>query len=228
MKAKTTLLILFIFLTLGILHAQTQRELRNLGSFNAVKVSNAIIVELVQGNENKAELAVSGIDLGKVETSIVDETLEIRLARGNFRNHMVEVKVTYKDIQGIEALTSARVISKSPIEAKEAYLFASTSAYLEAEVEADVLNIEAATNAKIFISGKVESLGLRAFTNAEIDGQNLRANQVEVLANTAATVYFRTAGTIDGSVATVAKIYYKGNPKEINVKTSTGGTISRH
>lgn len=228
MKAKTTLLILSLFLTLGILKAQTQREVRSLGAFNAIKVSNAIKVELVKGNENKAELTVSGIDLGKVETSIVDETLEIRLARGNFRNHNVEVKVTYMDIQGIEAMTSARVISKSPIEATEAYLFASTSAYLEAEVEADVLNIEAATNAKIFITGKVESIGLRAFTNAEIDGQNLRANQVEVLANTAATVYFRTSGIIEGSAATAAKIYYKGNPKEINVKTSTGGTISRH
>ncbi|RZS94709.1 head GIN domain-containing protein [Cecembia calidifontis] len=228
MKTKTTLLILSFFLTFGLLQAQTQREVRSLGAFNAVKVSNAIKVELVKGSENKAELTVSGIELGKVETSIVDETLEIRLARGNFRNHNVEVKITYKDIQGIEALTSARVIAKSPIEASEAYLFASTSAYLEAEVEADVLNIEAATNAKIFVTGKVEKLGLRAFTNAEIDGQNLRANQVEVMANTAATVYFRTTGIIEGSAATAAKIYYKGNPKEINVKTSTGGTISRH
>lgn len=228
MKTKTTLLILSFFLTFGLLQAQTQREVRSLGAFNAVKVSNAIKVELVKGSENKAELTVSGIELGKVETSIVDETLEIRLARGNFRNHNVEVKITYKDIQGIEALTSARVIAKSPIEASEAYLFASTSAYLEAEVEADVLNIEAATNAKIFVTGKVEKLGLRAFTNAEIDGQNLRANQVEVMANTAATVYFRTTGIIEGSAATAAKIYYKGNPKEVNVKTSTGGTISRH
>ncbi|PSL05646.1 head GIN domain-containing protein [Cecembia rubra] len=228
MKTKRIVLILTFFFASGVILAQTNSETRSLKTFNAVKVSNAIKVELVKGTENKVELTVSGIELGKVETSIVDETLEIRLARGNFRNHNVEAKVTYKDIQGIEALTSARVIAKSPIEASEAYLFASTSAYLEVEVEADVLNIEAATNAKIFVTGKVEGLGIRAFTNAEVDGQNLRADQVEVLANTASTVYFRTSGKIEGSAATAGKIFYRGNPNEINVKTSTGGTISRH
>ncbi|WP_291784453.1 head GIN domain-containing protein [Cecembia sp.] len=227
MKTKIIYFILLLYFPAYQLFAQTQSETRTLRDFDAVKVSNSIKVELVQGEENKAELKVSGIELGKVETSIVDGTLEIRLARGNYRNHDVEVKVTYIDIQGIEANTSARVIAKDLIIAEEGYLFAATSAYLEAEIEAEIFNIEAATNARIFVKGKVGSLGLRAFTNAEIDGRALTAGEVEVMANTAANVYFRTTGSIEGSAATAGKIYYAGSPKDINVKTGTGGSISK-
>jgi hypothetical protein len=228
MKTRTTYLFLVLYLPAFMLFAQTQSETRELRDFDAVKVSNSIKVELIQGVENKAKLKVSGIELGKVETSVVGGTLEVRLARGNFRNHDVEVEVTYKDIQGIEANTSARVIARDRIVAEEGYLLATTSAYLEAEVEADLFNIEAATNARVFVKGEVGSLGLRAFTKAEIDGQGLTAEEVEVLVNTAATIYFRTIGSIDGSAATAGKIYYSGNPKEINVKTGTGGSISKN
>lgn len=228
MNTKTIYFFMLFLLSTSMIIAQTQRETRQLGEFDAVKASNSIKVELVQGEQNKADITVSGIDIGKVETSIVDGMLEIRLARGNYRNHNVEVKITYKDIQGIEANTSASVIAKDRIIAEEGYLLATTSAYIEAEVEADVFNVEAATNARIFVKGEVGSLGLRAFTNAEIDGKRLTGKEVEVLANTAATVYFRTTGSIEGSAATAGKIYYAGSPKEINVKTGTGGSISKN
>jgi hypothetical protein len=225
----TVKLFLILFLSsIGLVNAQTRTETRRLGAFDAVKVSNSIRAELIRGNENKIEIIVSGIELDKVETNVTDKTLEVKLARGNYKSHNVNVVVTYIDIQGIEATTSASVIAKSPILAEEAYLYATTSSYLEAEVDSDVLNIEAATNAKIHVSGKVNSLGLRAFTSAEIDGINLVAEQVEVLANTAATLYFRATDSIDGSVATAAKVLYNGNPKSINVKTGTGGNISKN
>jgi hypothetical protein len=228
MKTKTSILSFIFSLLMLTLHAQTDREARSLRDFNAVKVSNAIKVELVKGDENKAEIVVSGIELEKVETTVVDQTLEIKLARGNFRNHRVDVVITYKDIQGIEAATSASVIAKDLIEASEAYLFGTTSAYIEANVQAEILNIEAATNARIYVKGNVDGLGIRAFTNAEIDGKGLLSNQVDVLANTAATVYCNTSGLLEGSAATAGKVYYNGSPKEINVKTGTGGLIARN
>ncbi|MFD2202324.1 head GIN domain-containing protein [Shivajiella indica] len=220
-------LFLFLISTLEV-NAQTRTETRRLGSFDAVKVSNSIKAELIRGNENKIEITGSGIELEKVETAVADGTLEIKLARGNYKSHNVNVVVTYIDIQGIEATTSATVIAKNQIVAEEAYLYATTSSYLEADIDAIVLNVEAATNAKIHVSGKVNSLGLRAFTSAEIDGMKLVADKVEVLANTAATLYFGAIDSIDGSVATAAKVLYIGNPRSINVKTGTGGNISKN
>ncbi|WP_373494931.1 head GIN domain-containing protein [Aquiflexum sp.] len=227
MKNTAKLMLLLVFMLIGTIQAQTQKDSRDLRDFNAVKVSNSIKAELVKGDQNIVEITVSGIDVGKVETTVVGETLEIRLARGNFRNHAVSVVVTYVELLGIEANTSASVVSKDPIVAQEAYLFATTNAYLEAEVEADVLSVDAATNARIFVRGEVDELNVKAFTNAEIDGKNLTGKQIELQANTAATIHFNAISTIEGSVATAAKVYYGGNPKDVDVKTSTGGSIQK-
>ncbi|MCR9015155.1 head GIN domain-containing protein [Aquiflexum gelatinilyticum] len=225
MKIK---LILIAFLaTLGISNAQTQNDSRQLRDFNVVKVSNAIKAELVKGDVNKVEITASGIDVGKVETSVVGDALEVRLARGNYRNHSVRVVVTYVDIQGVEATSSAQVVAKSKIEALEAYLATSNNAYLEANVEADKLNLEAATNSRIFIKGNVKQLEVNAYTNAQVDGMNLVAQKVNVLGNTTASISFTATSSINGSLATAAKIVYDGNPSEVNVKTGTGGSIKK-
>jgi hypothetical protein len=227
MKMKIKLILIAFIAFVGFTNAQTQSDSRPLREFNVVKVSNAIKAELVKGEENKVDITASGIDVGKVETSVVGNALEVRLARGNYRNHSVKVVVTYVDIQGIEATSSAQVLAKSKIEALEAYLSTSNNAYLEANVEADKLNLEAATNSRIFVKGNVEQLEANAYTNAEIDGMNLVASKVNVLGNTTASISFTATSSINGSLATAAKIVYDGNPTEINVKTGTGGSIKK-
>ncbi|MCH6198500.1 DUF2807 domain-containing protein [Aquiflexum sp. LQ15W] len=227
MKMKIKLIVFALLAIVGISNAQTQNDSRPMRDFNVIKVSNAIKAELVKGNENKVEITASGIDVGKVETSVVGDALEVRLARGNYRNHSVRVVVTYVDIQGIEATSSAQVVAKSKIEAQEAYLASSNNAYLEAIVDAEKLNLEAATNSRIFIKGKVSQLEANAYTNAQIDGLNLVAKNVNVLGNTTASISFTATSSINGSLATAAKIVYDGNPTEINVKTGTGGSIKK-
>ena len=227
MKMKIKLILIALIAIVGISNAQTQKDTRPLRDFNIVKVSNDIKAELVKGDENKVEITASGIDVGKVETSVVGDALEVRLARGNYRNHSVRVVVTYVDIQGIEATSSAQVVAKSKIEAQEAYLSTSNNAYLEAIVEADKLNLEAATNSRIFVKGKVTQLEANAYTNAQIDGMNLVAEKVNVLGNTTANISFTATFSINGSLATAAKIVYDGNPTEVNVRTGTGGSIKK-
>ena len=227
MNMKIKLILIAFLATFGISNAQTQNDSRQLRDFNVVKVSNAIKAELVKGDVNKVEITASGIDVGKVETSVVGDALEVRLARGNYRNHSVRVVVTYVDIQGVEATSSAQVVAKSKIEALEAYLATSNNAYLEANVEADKLNLEAATNSRIFIKGNVKQLEVNAYTNAQVDGMNLIAQKVNVLGNTTASISFTATSSINGSLATAAKIVYDGNPSEVNVKTGTGGSIKK-
>lgn len=227
MKKKIELILIALIAFVGFTNGQTQSDSRPLREFNVVKVSNSIKAELVKGDENKVDITASGIDVGKVETSVVGDALEVRLARGNYRNHSVKVVVTYVDIQGIEATSGAQVVAKSKIEAQEAYLASSNNAYLEAMVDAEKLNLEAATNSRIFIKGKAGQLEANAYTNAQIDGMNLVAENVNVLGNTAASISFTATSSINGSLATAAKIVYDGNPAVINVKTGTGGSIKK-
>ena len=227
MKKIKLSVFVWLLMATSSLYAQTSRETRVLRDFSAIKVSNSIEAELIQGDENRMEITASGIDLDNIETGVNNKTLEVKLARGNFRNHSVKVIITYKDIQGIEATTSAKVIAKTHIEAAEAYVIATTNAYIEANISADVLNLEAATNAKMYLAGEADAVNIKAFTKAEIDAKELTAETVKIQANTAATTYIEISDSIEGTLATAAKVLYGGNPSSINVKTTTGASINK-
>jgi hypothetical protein len=228
-KTKTThylfglIAILFSFQSYG----QTSEETRKLAAFNGIKIANGIEAEFEKGDRHEIHIIASGLGLDKVETNVSNRQLEIKLARGNFRSTSVKVRVTYVDIDQIDASSSSRVFVKDVISAKTVKINASTSSYVEAKVNCANLHLDAASNAKIFINGTAENLNLRAVTSAEINGKDLEVDSADIVANTAAKAEIRVKNSIKGSAATAAKVYYIGNPNIIDVKTSTAGTIEQ-
>ena len=227
-KAIKYLLSVAALLVAFNLAAQTNEETRSLQSFNAVKISNAVEAELVKGDKNEIYIAASGIDLNRVSTAINKQTLEVKITGSNIGATAVKVKITYIDINELSATTAARVFVKSPLNARTIKVSAATSSYIEAEINSHALVLEAATNAKIFVNGSAETLDLKAFTNAEINGADLDVDEANVRVNTAASANFTVNESIKGSAATAGKVYYKGDPNFVDVKTNTGGAIEEN
>lgn len=224
-KAINYLLSVAALLVTFNLAAQTNEEARSLQSFNAIKISNAIEADLVKGDKNEIHIAASGIDLNRVSTAINKQTLEVKITGSNIGATAVKVKITYIDINEVSATTAAKVFVKSPLNARTIKVNAATSSYIEAEVNSHALVLDAATNAKIFVNGSAETLDLKAFTNAEINGADLDVDEANVRVNTAASANFTVNESIKGSAATAGKVYYKGDPNFVDVKTNTGGSI---
>jgi len=228
-KTKITLCLFGLFALLFSFrsYGQTSEETRKLAAFNGVKIANGIEAEFEKGDRHEIHITASGLGLDKVETNVSNRQLEIKLARGNFRSTSVKVKVTYVDLDQIDASSSSRVFVKDVIASKNVKINASTSSYVEAKVNCANLHLDAASNAKIFINGTAENLNLRAVTSAEISGKDLEVDTADIVANTAAKAEIRVNNSIKGSAATAAKVFYIGNPKIIDVKTSTAGTIEQ-
>lgn len=227
MKIKSLFGFVCLFLITFLVKAQTQSETRSLRDFNSVKVSNSIDAELVRGDKNEIQIMASGIELDKVETNVYDNTLEVKLARGNFKSNSVKVTITYVDIDEVQASTSAKVIVKDVLEMDQVYLFATTNAYIETKVKSVGLTKDASTTAKIFVTGTANDLDLKIYTSAEVEGGKLAVKNANVLANTAAKANFQVSDSIIGSAATAAKVTYKGSPTIVEVKTGSGGKIEK-
>lgn len=229
MKITKSITLLFMFVALLNLsvYGQTSEETRQLAAFNGIKISNAIEAEFEKGDKHEIHIIASGLELDKVETNISNRQLEIKLARGNYRSTSVKVKVTYVDIDQVDASSSSRAFFKDVIESKNVTISASTSSYIEAKVKSATLNLEAASNAKIFIKGSTDNLTLRAVTSAEISARNLEVQSADVTANTASKAEFTVTESIKGSAATAAKVHYYGDPRMVDVKTNTAGAIEK-
>ncbi|MGY6558750.1 MAG: head GIN domain-containing protein [Nitritalea sp.] len=211
-----------------LLLAQTRTEDRPLRNFSKIKVANSIEVELRKGDTPSASITANGIELDNIITEVSKETLEVKLGRGNFRSSTVKMTITYTELDEVAAATSASVVVKDLLDARQIVLASTTSGYIEAEVATETLFLDATSSGKIFVEGSTDRLNLKVFTSADIDAENLKTNRAEVQGNTAGKAIFEVANEITGSAATGARIRYIGNPSRIEVRTGTGGTVEKN
>lgn len=227
-KQASLILITLLALASFGAYAQTNEESRELSTFNGLEVSNGIEADLVRGDSYHIEISASGVDVSNVLTEIEDRQLKVKLGKGNFGTNSVKVTITYADeLDKIEASTSAKVFVKDPIKSKKISFKSETSSYIETQVNVSQLSLEASTNGKISISGTAENLDLEAYTKATINGDGLKVNNAEVKSNTAAVSTIYVGSSIKGSAGTAGKVWYLGDPDIVDVKTNTGGNISR-
>jgi hypothetical protein len=222
------LLLAFLFLAAtfqNLLIAQTEETTRSLGAFNGIKVSNGIEATLVKGDKHEITITATALDLDKVTTNVKDRVLDLSISGSSPRASSVKATITYIEIDEIHASTSSKVFIKDPISAKVAAITAVTSAYVEAEVKAQQLEIDGQTSARISLKGESEHLNLQLFTNAEFDGKGLTTDHAEIRANTNARGEFSVKESVKGTAATRARITYFGNPNIVDVKSNTGGSI---
>lgn len=205
---------------------QTAEESRGLAAFNSVQVASGIDATLVKGDTHSVEITASGVELSRVESKVTNRVLELKISGISPKASTVKAIVTYVSLEEVSASTSAMVFVKDPIAEKAVNLFAATSGYIEVEVNAQDLLIDAQTNAKIFVTGKVTNLDFYAYTNAEIDGEKLNTDNATVKINTNAKGSFHVNKSITGSAATRGRVIFTGNPNIVDIKTNTGGSIN--
>ncbi|WP_154858252.1 GIN domain-containing protein [Cyclobacterium xiamenense] len=210
-----------------LLQAQTVSESRSLSAFDQLLISNSIEAELVAGDQYEVTITASGIDPGNVETKVNKRKLEISVPGSNPKSSSVKVVLTYVKLDDVEVDTGARVILKNALESKSIRLQVASNGYLEAEVNADDLYLRAQTNSKMYVKGKANNLDYNAFTNAEIDGEDLQVTHAEVRTNTNASGSFEVTESLKGSAATRGRVKYKGTPNVIDIKETVGGAIEK-
>jgi hypothetical protein len=206
--------------------AQTAEEVRTLAAFNSIQVSNGIDVTLIKGDTHEIEITASGVELSKVESKVTNRVLELKISGISPKASTVKARITYVSLEEVSASTSAKIFIKDPMVEKDVKLYAATSGYIEAEVNAQNLLLDAQTNAKIFVTGKATNLDFSAYTNAEIDGEKLQTDNATVKVNTNAKGSFHVNKSITGSAATRGRVTYTGNPNIVDIKTNTGGLIN--
>lgn len=228
MKSIKHFLLLTLILCASIVSAQTTETTRNLGAFNLLDVGNGIKVELVKGDKETIKIIARGIETEKVRTEINNRLLKIDLKPGVFKNIEVKVILTYKDIYEITASSSAEVKATDVISGDDIRFKVSSSAYLEAEVDAEFINLEAASSGKMFIKGSSNSQLSKAMSNGEINALELSSDVVNVTANSAGKATVQANKELSASAATAGKVIYKGSAAKKDVKSTTGGSVTQN
>ena len=209
-------------------------EKRTVGSFHGIDVATGIELTLTKGNTEEVAVSASEIEFrDKIVTEVVNGILKIhyetKTGAINKRNESKRLKayVSYKSIDLLHVTTGAEAKIDGVLEATTLELKANTGGIVNGEINIGTLNVDQNTGSKITLTGKVDKLEAEGDTGSKFMGENLNTNTCVVEMSTGAGIYISVEKELNVKANTGGYIKYKGNAGIREIKTNTGGTVSK-
>ena len=209
-------------------------ERRTVASFHGIDVATGIELSLTKGISEEVAVSASGVEFrDKIITEVVNGILKIHyetktgaINRRNESKHL-RAYVSYKSLDQLNVSTGAEVKIEGILESSSLELNANTGGLVAGEINIGTLNVEQNTGSKITLTGKVDKLEAQGDTGSKFMGENLNTNVCEVEMSTGAGIYISVEKELNVKANTGGYIKYKGNAGIREIKTNTGGTVSK-
>ncbi len=247
---KKSTFITFFLIVSGSLLAQSE-EKRSLSSFSEITAQEGINVYLKKGSKEEARVISRSHDLDEVLTEVSGEKLKIHIDEG-FKwisgKVNVDVYVTYRSINKLNASSSASINSEEIIEVDgdfqikvsssadvyatikgidELEIEASSSGDVHLEVEANNIEASLSSAGSAELKGNAEYQYIRASSGADYKGYELESAQVDAKASSGASIKVYVSEKIEGRASSGGSVRYKGEPNNVNADTSSGGSVRK-
>jgi len=202
-------------------------ENRNPGPFEEISVSEAIDVILIPGDVEKIEVVARNVDLEDVITEVSGGELEIRMARGNYRNTDVTVTVTYKKIIAIEVSSAGSVVTRGVLRSPELSILVSSAGDADLEIEVRELEASISSAGDIEVSGRSERSEISVSSAGDFNGRDLKSNSADVKASSGGSANITVSSEINARASSGGSIRYYGDPEKEHTSSSSGGSVRK-
>ena len=199
----------------------------NLGSFNTVKSSQAIEVEIVKSNEEKA-VATSNY-ISELNIEVKNKTLYIQYKPNvSLRNADTKVVVYMRDLvkaeaenashirvkdvfnttnQTFETRTAGKIFADS--KADNVYINLRNAGEFSGKVDAKNLNVNISSASMAKLSGSADKAEISADSASNLDARNVNIKTAKVYATATSTVTLSVSQELTAEATSLAKIKYK-------------------
>jgi hypothetical protein len=203
-------------------------ENRNLSAdFTRIKASNGLDVYITQENKNtvvvEADENLQDIIITEVENGI----LKIYSEKNIWRAKSKKVYVSIKTLTSLTATSGSDVYSKGTINADEISISATSGADVKINVDAKNVETSTTSGSDIRISGTADNHAAKATSGSSIKAYDLVSKNVIAKVTSGADIDIYASEIIEAKASSGGDIDYKGNPKKVNKKSSSGGSVSK-
>lgn len=209
-------------------------EKRTVGNFHGIDVATGIELTLTKGTTEEVAVSASEIEFrDKIVTEVVNGILRIHYETKsgaiNKKNESKRLKayVSYKTLDLLHVTTGAEANVDGVLEATTFELKANTGGLVKAEINISTLTVDQNTGSKITLTGKVDKLEAEGDTGSKFMGENLTTNTCFVKMSTGAGIHISVDKELNVKADTGGYVKYKGNAGIREIKTNTGGTVSK-
>ena len=227
MKSIVQVLLVVVFLVLVLLGKAVAQETITPEDFDELFVTGNIEVMLEKGTENKVELYVDGMPYDKVSVKVQRGVLRLRtLESWMYRDEVIRVYLTYKDLNGIRANAGAIVESENLIEAEQFEVRATIGAQVELSIKANSIEGGASEGGILELEGSAEKQDMQVSTGGQYIAFDLDVKKTYIRANTGGHADVVALEVIEASANTGGSITFKGDPETKHIKSVIAGEVT--
>lgn len=239
-KMKNAKHLLVIFLCVGITvcadgqfrrtitgNHNVVRETRSTNSFTGVKVSAGIDIYLTQGNKISVVVEADENLHEYIMTEVRDNILNV-YTDANIRSaERKRVYVSMKDIYSVRTTSAGDVIGETPVKTDELKLSASSAGDIKLEVYADNVLVNVSSSGDITLDGEAETLDATLSSAGDLKASNFKVKEADVSVSSAGDASVYVTEKLNARASSAGDIYYRGDPKYIDARSSSAGGIHR-
>jgi hypothetical protein len=216
-----------ILLLIAIIAYSQDKETRTLSHFNGVSVSSAIEVILKKGNEEKAELVVSGTDIKNVLTDVSGSELKIGMRSGNYHHVDATVYLTYKELESIDISSAAKLHCDEAIQADAMEINVSSAGKGDVNLNVNKLNVDISSAGNLTVKGRAGKQDIEVSSAGGYNGEDLQSEEAEVKVSSAGNARINVNKSLDAEANSGGSIKYKGNPDKEYTSENSGGNVRK-
>lgn len=203
-------------------------ENRAVENFTGISVSNSIDVEVKMGSAVTVQVEADDNIIKHIVTTVSGGILKIRIENlHSFNNTHTKVYITTPVLKSVEASSSADVKVMDVIKDDGKVTFkSSSSADIEAEVDAPEIAADANSSASITLSGRTKYYKAEVSSSAEIKSGTLLSENTDVEANSSGSAAVYASITLNAKASSSGSIDYHGGAT-VKKSVSSSGTVGK-
>lgn len=209
-------------------------EKRTVSSFHGIEVGTGIELSLTQSNTEDVAVSAAKTEhrdriITKVENGILKIHYDSKMGSVNKIKESKNLKayVSFKTLDVLNANTGADVEIVGALKSNILSIKANTGALIDGEVDVIILKVSQNTGSKINLSGRADKLTVDGDTGSKFKGEDMATSNCNVTVSTGAIVSVKAEKELQVKANTGGVVRYKGNASIKEIKTNTGGTVSK-
>ncbi|MEO6329954.1 MAG: head GIN domain-containing protein [Ginsengibacter sp.] len=207
-------------------------DLRNVSSFDAIKVSGAIEVYLSQGSSSAVAVSASEERFrDKIKTEVVNNTLKIYYDGDKFNwstgNKKLKAYVSFIAINSLEANGASTLKISGTISGNNLSVRLTGASDLTGNIKFSKLTADISGASQIKLSGSVDNVDIDASGASDVKSYDLAADQCSVNVTGASDVRITVNKEISAHATGASSVFYKGEAVVKSVRTTGASSIAK-
>ena len=199
-------------------------EKRSVGNFTGISVGGSFDVEVKIGPVTQVTVEADDNVIKYVETRVSGNTLKIRTEGMHSMNNVhLKVYITVPELRSVKASASASVKVLDIIKEDGRLSFdASSSADIEAEVDAPEVDAEASSSGSVNLIGKTKNYSARVSSSGDIKSFELLSENTDVSASSSGSAQVHASVSLTAKANSSGSIDYRGAANVKKTVNSSG------